>query len=402
VKKFQKPFLVVSFIFLAAFQFFKGVLPGWQMRSDFPNYYLSSKLVVEHRTDSIYNDHWFSKELEANGFGSLGKFSPFPPPTAFIMLPFIALEPLTAKRVWMVINIVFLFLTGFVIMKITGWKYLGCMNLLLLTGIGLANDLYLGQFYLSLLLIMLLAYHLSRSSPLFAGMLAGFGMAIKYFPAIMLPANLKNRRFIAGAIFSFVLLYAAAFMVFGKTVFGEFISSVLLPHLDGHIGMQSPWSPKFQSWNALFSNLFLFDAVQNPHPVLNSLAVFNIFKLAVTIFFIVVSFLTYLVARKSYLQNELFLVLISITVMELFPASATYHFVLLVFPAVLLMKNYQATYVIILVCILMTAIGFGSPLIDQFANGNLFLAFHRLWLMTLFYFGVIFILLRQSRNPQRR
>jgi hypothetical protein len=97
-----------------------GILPGgqrhparMQMQSDFPNYYTSAKLVsTQANLDSLYNNRWFNEQIKKQGMEMEGKFSPFTPPTAFVMLPFVSLDPLTAKRTWMIVNILLIFLCG--------------------------------------------------------------------------------------------------------------------------------------------------------------------------------------------------------------------------------------------------------------------------------------------------
>src|SRR5258705_14007039 len=112
IKRHQQKFSLLLLVLLSVFQWKAGIIPGWKMQSDFPNYYVSAKLVADgHRLDSIYDDAWFNLQLKEYRFEQQGKFSPFPPPTVFVMMPLTPFDPLTAKRIWMIINLVLLFVT---------------------------------------------------------------------------------------------------------------------------------------------------------------------------------------------------------------------------------------------------------------------------------------------------
>ncbi len=49
----------------------------------------------------------------------------------------------------------------------------------------------------------------------------------------------------------------------------EFISSVLLPHLDGQLTGQGLYTFHFQSWDNLFRNLFIKSNEFNPSPLID-------------------------------------------------------------------------------------------------------------------------------------
>ncbi len=79
-------------------QFYAGIVPGWKnVESDFPNYYTASRIIIEGRDiDKLYDDQWFNSRIKEYGIEQQGKFSPFPPVTAFLMIPLVVFEPLNA------------------------------------------------------------------------------------------------------------------------------------------------------------------------------------------------------------------------------------------------------------------------------------------------------------------
>ena len=99
-------------VFLACLFLWKGLLPGWHtLNTDFPNYYLVARLLREgYSLDRIYDwvwlqrikDHW-GLDQSLVGFAGLTPFSALP------VWPIAGLAALTAKRIWLVANLLFLF-----------------------------------------------------------------------------------------------------------------------------------------------------------------------------------------------------------------------------------------------------------------------------------------------------
>lgn len=89
--------LLVGFI---CFQVYFGIIPGWtSIRSDFPNYYVSSRLLFEAKDSlKLYDNSWFQEQIYAHGIEARGKFAPFPPPTAFLMAPVAVFRHLWQKE----------------------------------------------------------------------------------------------------------------------------------------------------------------------------------------------------------------------------------------------------------------------------------------------------------------
>jgi hypothetical protein len=384
---------------LGVFQLYVGIIPGWKhTQSDFPNYYVSSKLIVEGKElNKIYDDDWFNQQIRNYGIEEQGKFSPFPPPTAFILLPLVSFEPLTAKRIWLILNIGLLLYCASLIQKIIKWKYINALNLLLLSGIALANNFFLGQMYLLLLALILSGYLLIMGEKKFSGgIIWGIGAAIKYFPVILLPPffNKQNRKIILSTLLSIILINLIGLFAFGIDVYKTFFRSVLFNHLDGHIAGQSQWSFAFQTWNSFLSNLFLYDSIENPAPLISSVTAFYFAKYFIYSSLIGLAIWVYRKTKSMKSVKEIALILLSATSLALLPISASYHFLLLLFPLVLLIKICSEGYnKILLLIILFAAIGFIPPLINKlYVYIPTLLAYARLWLVTFFFLTIVFFL----------
>ncbi len=399
--------LLIAF---ASFQVYFGLIPGWtSIRSDFPNYYVSSRLIIEHQNDiQLYNNSWFQDQIYKHQMDSPGKFAPFPPPTAFILLPISGLTPLKAKRCWLIINVGFLFLLSRLISKICEFDFKGSLLLILSTGIALANTMMLGQMYILLLLSMLWAYHLlvAKKSSL-PGMILGAGIAVKYFPAVFIPSLIHAKRWKSLLVLSLsiLVLNTAALFVFGWKNYADFFQTVFFQHLDGNLEGQSPWSYAFQSWNALAHNLFKYHSTENPEPLFKSDTLFYLFKYGIQVMILAYSSWLLYILRKSSRFFEIGILLLSTTILFITPAGATYHNLLLLLPLCLFARignkadnRYRNFWSILLGCVVLGGI---LPLVQNRITSFSFIlpfAFYRLWLLGIFYFTITYWLLKSHKK----
>jgi hypothetical protein len=333
---------------LALFALTYGVLPALTaVDSDFPNYYTSARMLLEKKDLSrLYDDDAFQGEIHGYGIGMQGKFSPFPPITALMMVPVAWLPPLDALRVWTGFNIFLFFGCVALLVSAFGGSVRWNAFLLLASGLALANNFRLGQAYLLLLFLVLAACTAyGRGSYVLAGILLGVGAAVKYFPLIFLPLHLARGEWkIAGTLTATVaVLYGAGVLILGMPLHAEFLSRVLPHHLAGEI--QDPFSPTFQSFDSLFRRLFIYDPALNPSPLVASP---RIYTLALGGVLLAVVALTACACRAIAGSRErekfgLQLAIVTLAGLLILPASATYHFLLLLIPvAVFLSRDVKA------------------------------------------------------------
>lgn len=388
----------ILLLLLISFQFWFGIKPGLERpQSDFPNYYTSSRMILQGISLSdAYDDAWFQEKISAYGFQERGKFSPFPPPTAFAMLPMAWLQPMYAKYAVTLVNIGLLFLIALLFRRISKFGFTDCLIVLLLTGIGLANNFLLGQFYLCLLLLVTFGYILYlKNSDSASGLLWGAGMAVKYVPFIFIPFMILEKRWkaIVAMLVVFIASNGLAMFCFGIDVYKGFISSVLFNHINGDLSSQSPYAYAFQSWNSFLRNCFVFDPDENPQPLIDSVFLFNAVRVVISSIYITTAAVTIIKVRR---HSELMICVSLLFLLAILPASATYHYVLLSFPFILLInwlrENKGSAYLMLLTS-LYASVGFLPFIINELLEGYelpLVLAFHRLWIITAFYFACIF------------
>jgi len=384
-------------ILLIFFHIRYGILPAWQsINSDFPNYYTSSKLLLNGNDLSlIFNDQWFQQKIHEFGIKEQGKFSPFPPTTVFIMTPIASLSPLIAKRVYLLINVIILIFTAYIFTRISHFNFIESLNIILLSGAALINNFLLGQFYLILLLLVTLGYFFvskKDGNEYATGIYWGVAAVLKYFPLVFLPILVlaKKWKALLTLIVSMSVISIIAYHFCGPEVYKQYISSVFINHLNGQLSSQSEYTSQFQSWNALLRNIFVFDPVANTSPLINSTAAFYAVRSIIYIFFLLFSFFILFKIRKESEFVPKAIILFSILVFVLSPASASYHLLMLSLPILLLMNLaniHSSNYIKLLFIFQYVLIGF-SPFIFskvRIENAGLFLSFYRLWLVIIFY-----------------
>ncbi|QHT69635.1 DUF2029 domain-containing protein [Rhodocytophaga rosea] len=399
--------LYILVCLLTLYTIWKGIIPAWkELNSDFPNYYLSSKIVLEGKDmHRLYEDAWFNQKLQELDLAEQGKFSPFPPATAFVMLPIASLKPLTAKRIWTICNICFLLLTIYFLQKITAWHWIFCALLILLTGQALLNNFRLGQLYLMVGCTLVFSHYLvQRGKTGIAGSLLGIVAIIKYFPVVFIAgyAFTGNRRLTIYAISTMLVLVFLQIGVVGTGVFATYLAKVLLPHLQGDLSMQSPYAIAFQSWESVLRNVFVFHPTENPSPLINwptgKWMVQGIMYACIALTTI------YVLWQSHFLQKPvkqwIYLSLPALAAFVLSPASATYHYLMLVFPfafILLVLKAGEASIVITGWFILLyMGIGWLNYnyvyKVMEPIGWQIFLFYPRLWLLLLLYISYIWFI----------
>jgi len=398
----------IIFTGFAAIVLWKGVLPSLQnARGDFANYYTAARLVAEHKLlATAYRDFvWFQKQIDRYGIThQLGGFIPHPPPTALIMLPLAPFEPLTAKRLWIGLNVVLAVLAVILIAKITMLHWLPTAIILLSTGIGLINNFLFGQMYLLVVTTISAGIYLQqRGYPVLGGIVLGIMTPVKYVGGFFLLYYIWKRewRLVFAATATCTAMIGIIFLLQGAEIFRVFITEVLPRHLQGEI--QEPFAIQFQSWNSLLRRMFVASPSLNPQPPLESPLLFSLFKNLIAWLWLAAFTWIY---RQTTFANQthqhLFEIgLIPLAVLLISPGSATYHFLLLnlsiaCFAKILLDLQQPRRAVIVSVFFLIINLPHYLQL-RRFAAGWLTpIGYLRLWLLVLFFVTVCYFFHRAA------
>jgi len=388
--------VVVMFAVLTGLLFIRGILHAMSVTgTDFPNYLTAAKIVADGgEVERLYDNQWFQEQMRRYHIGipEQGKFAPFPPPTALLLLPLTSLTQLDALRVMTVVSVLCLIASALLLMRILSWSFFRSSVFVLLSGYAVFNCLRLGQPYIVVSLSCILGYYAYlKGRPVLAGVCFGLFVPIKYFPVVMLVyfACRREWKVVLGGVLAIATIALVSIGILGWKIHEEYLASVLGNHLIGKLSMQDDFATSYQSLDALSRRLLVFDAAENPHPwaVLPRLQMIAVMIVKAALAFAAVATLIRL-ARKDfagYIAPSLGI--LGVLALLIAPATATYHFVLLWLPVALLtgyLFREGARLRGYLVLGLVAIIGFvryqySQPFEER--GALVVLAFPRLWLL---------------------
>src|SRR5580700_3038360 len=124
---FSRAWTTLMLVGVAAYVFHKGVVPALsEIDADFPGYFTAARIVVDGQdTQRLYDDDWFREQIRRYGLESAknpGKFAPFPPPTALLLVPLTRFEPLTALRIVTAVSVLSLICSIFLLTRTLAWN----------------------------------------------------------------------------------------------------------------------------------------------------------------------------------------------------------------------------------------------------------------------------------------
>lgn len=263
--------LVVALVSLFMWHAF---VPAWRnLNSDFPNYYLAGSLFRQGVSlERIYEWTWFQRQNDRFGVrqGLVG-FAPNPPVCALPIAPLTVFSPLTAKRIWLFINLGFVAAALSIIQRVTllrrSWLLLIAFSCI----VPLYSNFLLGQYYVLLLLLICAGYYASAVGKQFlAGSFLGTAAALKLFPAPFLLLFLWKRNWsaMAGFLCASIAVTIASVSTLGWGVHSVFLSEIL-PQVS-----RGDWLAPYDLWRnsftTLWSHLFLYEPQFNPSPFISS------------------------------------------------------------------------------------------------------------------------------------
>jgi len=342
---FPKPAAIVLLAALALNVVARGIVPTLSaVATDFPSYFTAAKIVADGRDVArLYDIPWFQQQMRSYRIGKPeeGKFSPFPPPTALLLVPLAGLAPLNALRVVTGIGVLCLIGSIVLLARSLCWSALDTAVLVLLSGNAILAALRLGQPYILVSACCILGYYAYlRHRPWLAGASLGLFTPLKYFPVVMLGyfAFRRQWRLVVAGMLAIVVVTLASIAVLGWKIHAQFLTSVLGSHLTARLSMQDPFSASFQSFDTLFRRLFVFDALANPRPLLAAAWLSRACLVAtkLVIFAALIATLLRLARSRGASATAPSLGLLGIATLLLAPATATYHMVLLWLPVGLL------------------------------------------------------------------
>jgi hypothetical protein len=330
---------------------------------------------------------------------------PITPFSTLVMWPLTGLAPLTAKHIWILLNLIFLIPIGWMLRSMTGLSYQR-VALVLALCFPLHRNLSYGQFYVFLLLLVVAAcWAYLRGFRAFAGVLVAVAAACKIFPIVFIIFFIRRRDWRALSWSAVAGLAAAALSVavFGWNVHRTYLHEILPWTLHGE-GM--PPYVATASISGVLHRLFLSEPQWNPHPWHSSPLCYALMLPALQMLVLAPAIL--LIRREDNTCNRVLLewsaLLTASLAISTVPAS--YNFVLMALPvcvvATLLLQREQYGWLVALL-ILYLGICFPMPSQDKMTGPMILLQVLRLPLMLALVLGIYALLWRypSARSASR-
>lgn len=402
---------IACLAFLACLLIRRGLLPGWRgLHSDFPNYYLVARLLREgYNLDRIYDWVWLQRIKDHWGLDqSLVGFAGLTPVSALPILPLAGFAALTAKRIWIIANLLFLSGTAEALHRVTQLGRRRVWILTLLAVIPLRTNFVLGQMHVVVLLLLALAYLFqSRSRAIASGICIALAGALKIYPLLFVFyfAWKRQWREVVSAVLTTMVVTGIGYACMSHAMH-VYLTQVLPRSMQGEV--IDPYSPLAASGAAFFHRLFIFEPDLNPAPAWNRPVLCAVFY---PLWQVAILFPLLLSIRTSShhddaekLEWALFLVALLI----LSPVPSSYHFVVMVLPVVLaadvFIKRKQCIPVGVLTLLYFLICGF---VISPAGAGKGFsfltvVAFSRLWITLLLWLFLVICLCRDNQTLETR
>ena len=313
---------------------------GWsQMGTDFPNYYTAAKLTRQGQPLRLFYDWtWFQRQIHYAGIDhQLGGYVPHTPATMLPFIPLSFLEPQTAKRAWLLLELLFLAASIVLLSRLSGLSLLETLVLALLAHAALGNNFVIGQYYLFILLLLICGIGcLLRGRDALGGALIGLIFTLKLYtaPFLLLFAVRRQWKAAGGFLAVVAAITAVAVAIFGPHAIWYFATTVLLRGLDGTVN--DPYNPYWASMTAFLRHTLLFEPELNPHPFTQAPALFDFLHALYTLGVLAVALLV--LSRRSQPPAHAF-AWFTIVLFVLSPNTASYHYILLLVPVALLLKG---------------------------------------------------------------
>jgi hypothetical protein len=342
----HEPWLKFSCNAIAALSFswfvYDGVARGWSAQTtDFPNYYTAARMVLSH-TDlqAFYEYPEFQRSMNRAGFEEqLGGYVPQTPIACLPFIPLTLLDPVQARRVWLMLNLVLLWLTLWMLSKTTTFRIPELWLIVCCGYPALRQNFVLGQYYVVLSAVIALAfYSLVRFRNVLAGCALGVAVSLKLYGAPIVLFLACKRRFRVLAAFLAVIT-VASIVIFARFSSGGmtyYFTQVLPRSLAGET--LDPFNPANNSVTTMLRRMFVAEPELNPYPVVVSTFAFTFLKTAFTFFVLGLPSLVVWVRRGPLTHIEFAWWAIAMLLVS--PNTALYTFVLLVVPVALLLEHY--------------------------------------------------------------
>jgi hypothetical protein len=337
--RFHLPLRLAALLTFAFFMW-TAFLTAWtQEETDFPNYYTAAVLVRQGQPlRKFYDWTWFARQVNyAGNAAQLGTYTAQTPLTILPMVGLAGFPPQRAKQVWLGCNLLFLGAALWLMSRMTRVRFESIWLLAFCGYFSLRTNFVYGQYYVFLLLLLALAvYFVDRRKYGLAGAMSGVVSGLKLYggPLVLYFAARRRWKALLGVIATALLLVGLAIALFGVSDVRYYATQILPRSLEG--SSIDPYNPGNPTFTTLLRRTFIADAELNPHPLRQAPQLY--FFLRSFISLAIVVFLALGAARKRVSERHDFALFV-IAAMLLSTSVASYTFLILLLPVVLLLEE---------------------------------------------------------------
>ena len=395
---------------LVALFVWRGLVPAWKTpNTDFEDYYLAARLYRQgYPLEQIYDWSWIQRQKDHAGiekpilaFALLTPFSLLP------VLPFSSLPPLSAKRCWLLLNLVLLGLAAYLLHRMSRLSARHVAILVFLAILPLRANFIEGQMYVLLLFLFTAsAFLYFEDRALAAGLTLAVAGALKIYPSLFLIYFIRKKQWRAatGLVAGSIALWFFSVSLFGFETIRTYLVEVLPWPLRGE--GQDPYNIHWNTFTAVLHRLFIAEPDLNPHPVAHLPALYAVLQ-PVCQALIFVPFLWLMGSSRSDIEREKLHWSIFVAMLLILSTNpGSYDFDALILTAVLTVgylinagRVREATIVTTLyglVCFPLSRWVHDSP-----SGFRTLLAVPRLWAMTALWIYLLVVSLRSTSLPLR-
>ena len=324
---------------LAAYFAIKGLVVGWQsLNTDFPNYYLVAKLFRQgYPLDRVYDWTWIQRQKDHAGIDRpLVGYVPLTLFSALLVSPLVALGPLDAKRVWLVLNVAMLGGTIWLLRRLTEMPLRRIGLLVFLTVIPLRTNFLYGQQHLLILFLLSLAAWLDAQGRLLAsGTAVAAAAALKIYPAFFVLYFIRKRRWraLGGFAAAGAGLLALGLALFGYEAMRVYLVQILPRTLRAECN--DPFTVTFGSATTLLRRLLVGEPILNPDPLVHWPGLYVWLQPLIEAAVLVPGLWMLTPGRAAPRRESLEWAGFTALLLALSVGSATYHFCVLILPTVI-------------------------------------------------------------------
>jgi Glycosyltransferase family 87 len=328
---------LLMLVFFLATSFRKG----WtQDETDFPNYYTAAVLVTHGAPLRDYYDWtWFQRQMNYAGIEhQLGAYLPQTPLTMLPMVPLAGVPARTAKQIWLALNLLFLAATSWMLSRATKIR-VEYIAILMFLGYGsLQSNFRLGQYYVFLLFLLTLAFYcLDRGKSAASGFLCGVALGLKLYggPFLLYFLVKRNWKAVAGMLAATSIAVATAIALFGWADVHFYASQILPRSLEGEV--IDPYSTRIGTLTVFLRHSLVMEPDLNPQPLWNAPVAFFFLRPFTAV--LILAFTLYGVATEGKEFHRRGFAWFTIAILLLSSNAASYTYILLLLPVVLLLQH---------------------------------------------------------------